>query len=272
MSALDGKRIVITRALHQSSEFEELLHQQGAVPLAYPCIDIAPPQDSAPFDSALRDAANGVFDWLVLTSTNTVQAVADRLTTLGINLPALKTAAVGPATAEITWRLLGLEVSFIPDIYTADQMANTLHFAPCARILLPQSALADEVLTQMLKAAGANVVTVEAYQTVVGSGGVNLPALLKSGDVDAVTFTSPSTVKNLLTRFEIEDGNISLLKQICVGCIGTKTASAARENGFIVSVMPDDHTISGLVMALEHYFDSELRHDVQNKTRSNAGF
>ena len=265
MSALAGKRIVITRAPHQVSEFEHLLAEKGAVSLLYPCVDIAPPQDSAAFDSALRDAAKGAFDWLVLTSTNTVQAIANRLTTLGINLPALKVAAVGPATAAAIQHLLEMEVSVIPATYSAEGLANILQLTPGTHILLPQSALADDILTQMLRLAGANVVTVEAYQTVIGNGGVDLPRLLKSRLVDAVTFTSPSTVNNLLERFKIEGGAASSLRDVCIACIGAKTANEAREHGFSVSVMPDEHTIPALVSALEHYFDSEVRNDVQTK-------
>lgn len=272
MSALAGKRIVITRASHQSVEFQHLLADKGAVPLLYPCIDIAPPQNSSLFDDALRDAANGVFDWLVFTSTNTVQAVARRLTTLGVYLPALRTAAVGPATAAAIHRLLEMEVSVIPDTYSAEGLANILQLTPGTHILLSQSALADDLLAQSFISAGAKVVSIEAYQTIIGSGGVDLPKLLKSHSIDAITFTSPSTVRNLLKRFEMEDGTASLLKDICIACIGMKTADTARDNGFFVSVMPDEHTIPGLVTALEYYFESEVRNDVQNKRRAGTGF
>jgi uroporphyrinogen-III synthase len=272
MSALAGKRIVITRAPHQTDEFEQLLRERGAVPLAYPCIDIAPPENSTPFDDGLRSAANGVFDWLVLTSVNAAQAVANRLTTLGLKLPALKTAAVGPATAEAARHLLGLEASFIPEIYTAEALANMLRPVSEMQVLLPQSAIADDTLAQVLHSAGANVVAVEAYQTVIGSGGVNLPALLKSNNVDAVTFTSPSAVRNLIRRFKIEGGSVSLVDRVCIACIGTKTAAAARENGFAVSAMPDEHTIPGLVLALERHFDIEMGQDVQNNRRTNESF
>jgi uroporphyrinogen-III synthase len=272
VSALNGKRIIITRAPHQAAEFERLLCERGAVPLAYPCIDIAPPQNTKPLDDALRDAAANVFDWLVLTSANTVQAVANRILNLGLKLPPLKTAAVGPATADAVHRLLGLETTTIPDTYTAEGLATVVQPAPGMRILLPQSAIAEETLASALKAAGASVVSVEAYQTVIGSGGVNLPALLEAGTVDAVTLTSPSTVYNLMRRFEIEQGNLPVLKNVCIACIGTKTTRAAREHGFFVSVMPDEYTIPGLVEALEQYFESEMRNDVRNERKTGADF
>ena len=74
---LTGKRIVNTRATHQSSRFSSLLQNHGAEVIEYPCIAIAPPEDDAPLRRALanRDA----FDWLVLTSANTVLALASLL-------------------------------------------------------------------------------------------------------------------------------------------------------------------------------------------------
>jgi uroporphyrinogen-III synthase len=259
LSALTGKRIVITRAPHQSPEFERLLRERGAVPLLYPCIDIAPPQLTEPLDNALYDAANGAFDWLLLTSGNTVQAIARRLNALDLSLSGIATlgvAAVGPATGEAARRLLGLHVDVIPDMYTAGQLAAALQPTPATSILLPQSALAGDTLSQTLRSAGATVTIVEAYQTVIGSGGVNLPALLAAGAVDAMTFTSPSTVKNLLVRLDVERGDAALLESICIACIGSTTAAAARECGFSVAVLPREHTLSGLTTALERYFDS----------------
>lgn len=250
MSSLKDRRIVITRAPHQAEALAHPLRECGAVALLYPCIDIAPP-DTAALDSALN-AASG-YDWLVLTSSNTVQAIMgwrDRLA-------GLRVAAVGPATADSARALLGLDVRVIPEIYTAEALAAALDLEAGARVLLPQSALADSTLARTLSAAGARVTAVTAYQTVTGSGGVNLPALLAAGRVDAITFTSPSTIDNLLRRFETEGGDSALLDTICIACIGTKTAAAARRHGLRVAVVPDSHTLPGLVAALEHHFRQE---------------
>ncbi|MCX7671089.1 MAG: uroporphyrinogen-III synthase, partial [Anaerolineae bacterium] len=85
---LQGKRIAVTRAAHQAGELDDLLRRRGAEPLPYPCIAIAPPADTGPLDAALRELAAGAFDWLVLTSRNAVDVLADRLAALGLSLPA----------------------------------------------------------------------------------------------------------------------------------------------------------------------------------------
>jgi uroporphyrinogen-III synthase len=256
MNELTGRRIAITRAPHQTAEFERLLRERGAEPLLYPCIDIAPPENSESLDNALRDAANGEFDWLMLTSGNTVHAIAQRLAALELSLSgaALKVAAVGPATAEAARDSLGLAVSVMPEVHTAEELAAVIQPVSGARILLPQSTLADDSLAQALTAGGARVTVVEAYRTVTGGGGVNLPQLLVSGMVDAVTFTSPSTVRGLLLRFEAEGGDVALLEKTQIACIGTKTADAARQQGLKVDIVPDEHTVSALVAALEAHF------------------
>jgi uroporphyrinogen-III synthase len=247
---MKGKRIVVTRAPHQAAELADLLRERGAAPLLYPCIDIAPPNDSRPLDNTIAAAVAGEFDWLVLTSTNTVEALAKRLQ--GKPLPAsMLVAAVGSATAEAAQTRLGLNVSAIPDEYLADALAGILQSVRGKRVLLPQSAIAETALMESLIQAGAQVTAIEAYRTIVGQGGIDLPALLRAGDVDVITLTSSSTVTNLLQRLELENGNADLLANVCIACIGPKTAATAVAHGLTVALVPTEHTLEGLVAALE---------------------
>ena len=87
---LTGKQIVNTRALHQAHALDELLCLQGAVPVAYPCVDIVPPDNSSQLDRALLDLAVGHYEWLILTSVNTVLALAERLSILDTPLMKLR--------------------------------------------------------------------------------------------------------------------------------------------------------------------------------------
>jgi uroporphyrinogen-III synthase len=257
MSHLAGKRIVITRAPHQAGELETLLRERGAVPLLYPCIDIAPPTNPAPLESAVRAAADGAFDWLVLTSANTVLALRRVLDKLDLKPPyfsGLQVAAVGRATAEAAHSQLGLTVNLLPDEYNADALAETLQVSPGMRILLPQSAIADPTLAAALTMRGAVIRSAAAYQTALGRGGVDLPAQARAGEVDAITFTSASTVNNFFTRFSAEGGRIDSLRAVILACIGSKTAAALREQGFTAAVTPNEHRMEGLVREMEEYF------------------
>ncbi len=254
---LHGKRVVNTRAPHQAAELDRLLQAQEAIPISYPCIDIAPPEDTAPLDEALRAAANGAFDWLVLTSANTVLSLSRRLESQGLPvsmLDRMRIAAVGPATAEAAQSLLGLEATILPDEAVAEALVEALAGRRGARVLLPQSDIARPVLAEGLTDAGLSVTAVVAYRTVVGSGGANLPALLNAGQIDAVTFTSSSTVENFIRRVTQESRAAPALGEICIACIGPIAAKTARTHGLAVAVIPEAHTLEGLVTSLETYF------------------
>ncbi len=211
-SSLAGRRVVVTRAAQQAGDLEELLCSRGAEPLLYPCIAIAPPEDTGPLDEALRALAAGQFDWLVLTSRNAVTILAQRLRVANIGPlqpDRFSVAAVGSATAQALERDLGLSVDLVPETFVAEALAGDLlqRLAPNGHVLVCQADIARPVLVETLAAGGAAVTSVVAYRTVIGSGGVDLPALLRAGQVDAVTFTSSSTVRNLLIRLDAEGGS-----------------------------------------------------------------
>lgn len=258
--ALSGKAIVNTRAVHQAGALDDLLRARGALPLDYPCIAIATPQDSVPLDRSLVDLAAGEFDWLVLTSANTVYALEERLSALGLSVAgaSFRVATVGPATAGAAQGQLGLIPADLPEEYAAESLADSLPVQPGTRVLLPESALARPALEDRLVARGAIVTTVTAYQTVCGRGGVDLPALLAQKQVDALTFTSSSTVTYLLERLAREGGLPEAALDLCAACIGAKTAATARECGFRTIITAAEATLDSLVDALEAYFDHTI--------------
>lgn len=261
MGALNGKRIVNTRAAHQAEVLNRLLRMQGAVPQDYPCIDIVPPEDSTRLDASLADLVEGRFDWLVLTSANTVFALSERLRVLGLTLSGggFRVAAVGPTTAAVARLHLGLESITLPAEYVAESLANALPVEPGARVFLPESAIARPTLAENLKARGAAVSAVEAYQTVCRHGGVDLPGLLAQQQIDALTFTSSSTVTCFLERLRGQGGKLEDALMVCAACIGPATAATARDFGFAILVVPSEHTVEGLVSALVDHFAQRIK-------------
>ncbi|HEX3271859.1 MAG TPA: uroporphyrinogen-III synthase [Ktedonobacterales bacterium] len=260
MSGLQGKAIVVTRAPHQADALALLLAKAGAMPVFYPCVDIAPPDDPVPLDAALRAAEGGAFNWLALTSANAAWAVTRRLAELGLPLTilhGLRLAAVGPATATAARDTLGLDAEIIPDEFSSAALANVITSPAEARVLLPFSSLAETTLSDALRAQGAAVTCVVAYQTVIGSGGVDLPLLLRREQVDAITLTSSSAATNLRRRVLDEGGADELLPRVPVGCIGARTAETARGLGLRVAAVPTEHTLAGLVESLAEYFARE---------------
>jgi uroporphyrinogen III methyltransferase/synthase len=260
MNGLQGKTIVVTRAPHQADALALLLAEAGAMPVFYPCVDIAPPDDSAPFDAALRAVSANEFNLLALTSANAAWAVTRRLAELGLPLTILhgmRLAAIGPATAAAARDTLGLEVDVIPDEFSSAALAQVMTPLAEARVLLPVSSLAEKTLAEALQAQGAVVTCVVAYKTVIGTGGVDLPLLLRRGEIDTITLTSSSAATNLRRRVADEGGDDAALRQVPVGCIGERTAETARGLGLDVVAVPGKHTLAGLVASLEDYFARE---------------
>ncbi len=259
--ALAGKRIVNTRAVHQAEALNTLLRRHDVIPLNYPCIAITPPDDPALLDATLVDLVAGHYAWLVLTSANTVFAIAERLAVLGLTLNGgrFQTAAIGPATAHAIQQNLGISIADLPAEYIAESLANHLPLKIGERVLLPESALARPTLANQFSERGAQVTVVTAYQTVCGTGGANIPHLLTQGQVDMLTFTSSSTVTYFLERLQNEGGQLETALTLPAACIGPKTATTAQAYGFSLVDVPSEHSLEGLVAILETYFESTER-------------
>lgn len=246
---LQGKRILVTRAQAQAHDLETRLQALGAVPLAFPTIHITPPRDGyAGLDAALRELA--MFDWVVFTSVNGVDHVWQRLATLGLDdrvFARLQLAAIGPATAaELTAR--GLQSVVVPKRFVAEALLEVIPNPAGKRFLLPRAALARDTLRTGLQHAGAQVVEVPAYDTVLPEPSSETLAELAAG-VDVLTFTASSTVRNFVAQLGPTRAR-SLADRAQVAVIGPITAETARDLGLHVDVVASEYTIAGLVAAL----------------------
>jgi uroporphyrinogen-III synthase len=249
MSALNGLRVVNTRSREQAGELNDLLRAAGAIPLSYPCISIAPMADIAEFDRALQRE----FDWIVLTSQNAVDILAQRVQALGIEreqLTRARFAVVGSATAASLQRHLGIEAAFQPADFHAEALARELPLAPGERVLMPVSNLAAQEPAAILAERGAEVTRMVVYETTVGKGGVDLATLLHDRMVDAITFTSPSAVDGFVTRLKREEGNLDDTRQVPIACIGPSTRNRAISQNMLRAFCPQEHSLPGLLDAL----------------------
>jgi uroporphyrinogen-III synthase len=253
-SGLNDKRVVVTRSADQVDELATLLRYYDAIPVFYPCIAIVPPQDTSALDRALLKASANEFEWLVFTSAHAIEAVVARLDPLNITLGHLKIAVIGPKTARSARELLDTEVDFIASKYVAETLASELNVTKGQRVLLPQSEIARPVLVERLTERGAIVTPVLAYRTVMGQGGDDVPSMLALGQIEAITFTSASTVHHFLARLLNEGGSRSDLEDICLAAIGPVTASALQDASLQATVIPSDYTVEAMVDALEVYF------------------
>ena len=241
--SLHGKRIVVTRPAAQAASLCAALRARGAEPMRCPTIRLAP----AAHPGRLRTEARRVeeYDWVVFTSANgvayTLEARGDRAWPHGVNV-----AAIGPVTAEAL-RLRGVVPALVPQDYVAESLAAELGALHGKGVLLPRAARARPVLAELLRAQGARVSAVDAYETFTEPLSHNARTAVQSG-VDAITFTSSSTVEGFLSS------KVKLAAGTVVACIGPVTARTARVHGLRVHVTARTFTTEGLVMALEQHY------------------
>ena len=250
-----GKRVVVTRPREQADVLAELLEAQGADVVLFPTIAIVPPPDEAAVERAV--AAAGGYDWVVFTSANGVRAFFARFTAQQRDvreLAGVHLASIGPETAAALGQRL-LRAAVLPEEYRAEGILAALGGEDLRgrRVLLPRAAGARAVLPVELRARGAVVDEVIVYRAVAPADAdvAGLTAALEAGAVDAVTFTSSSTVRNFAAL--LGPGALSRLfreGRPAVACIGPVTAETARELGLPVDVMPASYTVAALTAAL----------------------
>ena len=248
---LTGRRVLVTRALHQAGKLSEGLRALGAEPVEVPVLEIRPPESFAPLDAALRQI--GGYDWLILTSANAVRALAGRAAFPNISLDKLaapQVAAVGEATAAAA-RKAGLQIAFVPESYVAESLVEgLLPLSAGRRILLVRAALARDVIPDALRAAGAAVDVVDAYRNVLPE---SAPALLRqalSEGLDAATFTSSSSATHLAEAARAA-GVAWPLAAVSAVSIGPITSQTLRALGWPPAAEAEPYDIPGLIASVE---------------------
>lgn len=230
--ALAGRRVVVTRALEQADTLADLLRQHGAEPVVVPLIEIVPDPDGVASLARLQPLE---FDWLVVTSPNGAQAFAQAHTTA----PA-QVAAVGATTAAALTEA-GVEVTVVPTTQRAAGLLAELPAGP-GRVLVVQAVDADPALTAGLTERGWTVTIVAPYRSAPArpAAGVQLAAMA----ADAVLFASGSAARAWVAVFGTASPPI-------VVAIGPQTSAVAERAGLKVTAVAADHSLAGMVSALE---------------------
>jgi uroporphyrinogen III methyltransferase/synthase len=252
---LFGKRVLVTRAREQAGGTAALLREHGADPVVVPTIEIHAPSDPAPLAAAIIVLRGGGYDWVAFTSANGVERTWQALEAARADaraFAAAKLAAIGPATARALERR-GLRPDLVATEFRGEALAGALLEAPRSgpsRVLLARAAVARDILPETLRTAGWTVDVVAAYETRPTSADVveRLTRELAAGRIDAVTFTSSSTVDNLCDRLGPDAAK--LLAGPRVASIGPVTTATAVRRGLRVDVTARQYTVPGLIEAL----------------------
>jgi len=237
----------VIRSPHQVSELAERLRARGLEPVAIPAIELAEPSSYEALDYALANLDR--FDWLLFTSANAVDAFRRRLSAVGDpasslqdEVARLRIAAIGPSTARAV-EALGVAVDVVPPQAVAESMAASLKeyaLQPggrATRFLLVRAEEGREVLLEALRESGAEVMVAPAYRTVLPERSVELVREIFGADrngVDAITFTSSSSARNLLALFDA--AGIAMPEGVVLASIGPVTSATLRDLGYQVSV------------------------------------
>lgn len=243
---LFGRRVLVTRAVHQADDLASLLAEAGADVLFQPAITIAPPDDWSAVDAILERLAE--FDWIVFSSTNGVRSLLERLLARKGDIRQLgpaRLAAIGPGTsAEL--RRFGLTADLVPGEYRAEALAAALAPQPGGRrALLVRASRGRETLADELRGSGWTVEQVVVYE----SRDVRLPdaghvADLRAGRIDWITVTSSAIARSLIRLFGDD------LKHAQLASISPLTSEVCASAGYSPAVEAAEATMPGLVAAI----------------------
>jgi uroporphyrinogen III methyltransferase/synthase len=246
---LRGRRIIVTRPRHQAASLANALAALGADVIIAPAIKIEPPTDTAVLDAAISRADD--YDWIVFTSVNGVEAFFERVACA----PRAALAAIGPATAEALSER-GLEADVVPERFVAEEVFEALARRTelsGKRFLLPRADIARPALPNLLRGAGAEVDIAVAYRTVASSEDIaRAIGFVLEGSVDAVTFTSGSTVRSFFAA-----ADDAARARVVPASIGPITSAALREQNVEPVIEAERYTTLGLVEAIREHFSPE---------------
>ncbi len=250
---LFGKGVLVTRPQAQAPALSNLLVEQGAEPIECPTLEICPPDTWDPVDEAIQDLQ--LYDWVIFTSMNGVQAFMGRLwfhQKDARSLGKVKVCCIGPRTKEEANRW-GLVADLVPKEFQAEGILKAISGLGIQgqRILIPRAKVAREILPEQLREMGAIVRVVHGYQALPPQvQGELLSDHFRNQDIHYLTFTSSSTVKNFCQLFSDRQEMYKLTQHATVACIGPITAKTVEDEGLSVDIVAAENTVPALVDAI----------------------
>jgi uroporphyrinogen III methyltransferase / synthase len=236
---LHGLNICTTRSKEQSKDLREGLWDLGAEVTEINTIEIQ--ETSYKLQDYIEKLQD--YNYIVLTSVNGANAFFNYLKEARFDVRKIKAqfVSIGPATTNVI-----MDRGIVPEITADEFVAESLYskmknyIRPGDKILLPRAKNARPYLCEELIKSGCIVDEVHTYETVEGS--------LKSDNalegVDVILFTSPSTVRNLISMVGME----KVKEKRCIA-IGPITSKELQEQGLSFEVC-DDYSMDGIVKKL----------------------
>ena len=252
---LFDRRIIVTRARAQASDFAECLQSYGAEVIQFPTIETQPIPDNAALDQAI--AQLGTYNWIIFTSVNAVEYFYRHLRENGKDARSLGNAcicAVGSKTVAALDQI-GIRTDYVPSQARGAIVAAELEGVRGQKILLPRASIAADDLPNGLHDRGAIVDTIPIYETVKAGadGRATIEGNLRNGRIDMVTFTSSSTITNFLEMFDSYPPAV-LLNQAHIAVIGPSTASTAKAHGLTIDIVAKKASVESLAEEIVKFY------------------
>ena len=191
---------------------------------------------------------------MLCTSANGVERLFSAIAERGRDARAFlgaRVGAIGPKTAQAFERH-GIKPDAVADEFVGEDLARVVLERGAKRVLVVRALVARDALPDALREAGVSVDVVAAYQTRPGPAPARLRELVGERRVDAVLFTSSSTVDNVCAALG-EDAR-ELLSRVSVASIGPITTKSLEARGITPSVTARTYTVEGLLDALSAHF------------------
>lgn len=245
---LFGWRVLLPCTNDRLDRMEQVLASHGASVTQVATLSVEPPRTSQQMEKAIAGVVGGRYGWIVFTCPNSFAAIWEKARDYGLDarvFAGLKLATVGEETSR-TLQVRGL----MPDLVTRGSTADLLRSFPdpihghehVNRVLIPRAEIVTESLTSGLVQLGWEAEEVTAFRTVRSAPPEErIRQAIKTGDFDAVVFTSSATVRNLVGTAGKPH------HQSLIACIGPHTAKTATDLGLDVDVLAPNPTHDSLV-------------------------
>lgn len=257
---LFGKRLLLPRAASQARKTAAAVRERAAEPVVFPVIELREPPDPEPLRAAVADLS--AYDWVLFTSTNGVERFFEELERSGLDARAFgraRVGVIGPGTAAALLAR-GVRADAMAREFVGEGLAREVLARGARRVLLARALVARDALPRLLREADVHVDVVPVYETVPASRerAAELRALLAGRGLDAILFTSSSTVDNLCDLLGADAA--SLVSRALVASIGPVTSEALGRRGITPDVVASVYTVEGLLDALEAYHEGDATH------------
>lgn len=257
---MTGRKIIITRSRTQASSLKKALSSLGANVIEFPTIDIQPVTDFSDLDNTINIIDS--FSWIIFTSVNSVEIFMKRMLLLDIDPGALannKIAVIGKETGNVL-KKYGIIPDLMPERSISEGLIETFinaetNFAG-KKILMPGSAIARDFIPNELKKMGADVSCFQVYNNIIPAYTKDQIESIFTEDIDLVTFTSSSTVTNLVEILK-NVGLDNYIQDIKGASIGPITSGTAAKLGVPIVIEAKTHTIPVFVETIEKYFSNK---------------